>query len=496
MASPDTTESHGEIWGCSLIYTGSFTAQAEKNPHGVVRAQIGFNDHQLSWPLKKDEQLTSPESVAIYSDEGVSGMSRRLHNLYRRHLIRSQIVTKPRPALLNCWEGVYFGFDENKILEMAQQTADLGVKLFVMDDGWFGVKYPRTSDHSGLGDWTPNPDRFPNGLGPVVKKATQIPVAGSDEKLRFGIWVEPEMVNPKSALFEEHPDWVLRASTYALTEARNQLVLNLALPAVQDYIIDSMSTILRDAPISYVKWDNNRGMHEVPSPKTYHAYILGLYRVLDVLTTRFPDVLWEGCASGGGRIDAGLLPYFPQSWTSDNTCATDRVAIQFGTTVAFPASTMGCHIAHNPNDTTGRTTSISFRAHVAMMGGSFGFELDPSKIPAADKEQIPALLRLAEKVNPVVINGDMFKLALPEESQHPAAMYVSQDGKQAVLFAFQMVATTVICEPTVRLQGLDPEATYLVDGKKKYTGATLMKGGMQFGFKGDYDSRVVVLDRL
>lgn len=426
-------------------------------------------------------------------------MSRRLHGLYRKHLIRSHFVTKPRPALLNSWEGVYFDFDQHKILQMAEETAKLGIKLFVMDDGWFGAKYPRTDDHAGLGDWVPNPDRFPNGLWPVVEKATQFHVSDSHEKLQFGIWVEPEMVNPKSELFEQHRNWVLQADggfDDTMTELRNQLVLNLSLVPVQDYIIDSITRILESAPITYVKWDNNRGMHEVPLPKTYHAYMLGLYRVLDVLTTRFPNVLWEGCASGGGRFDPGMLSYFPQSWTSDNTCPVDRVAIQFGTTVAYPASAMGCHIAHCPNDTTKRMTSISFRAHVAMMGGSFGFELDPTKIPTTDKQQIPELLRLAAKVNPIVINGDMWKLALPEESQHPAVLYVSEDGKQAALFAFQMVATTTIGISAIKLHGLDGNAIYLVDGKSKYTGSILMNSGLHLELIGDYSSKVVLLERL
>lgn len=463
-----------------------------------MRTQIGLHDAQLSWPLGPGEALVSPECVAVYSNAGVGGMSRRLHRLYRRHLIRSSFVDQPRPVLLNSWEGVYFDFDGDTIVEMASATADLGVKLFVMDDGWFGAKYPRTSDHAGLGDWTPNPARFPDGLKSVVERATALNVAGSDEKLKFGIWVEPEMVNPKSELFDKHPDWALQADGYPLTEARNQLVLNLALPAVQDFIIDSMTALLRSAPISYVKWDNNRGIHETSAPTVFHAYMLGLYRVLGDLTTRFPDVLWEGCASGGGRFDAGMLPYFPQSWTSDNTDPVDRIIIQFGTTVAYPASTMGAHVAKVPNETTKRVTSLAFRAHVAMMGGSFGFELDPrgGDIPDADRAQIPALIKLAERVNPIVVNGDLWKLSLPGESNHPAALFLAEDGSKGVLFAFQMLGQTVHSPPTLRLQGLDANAQYRLDGETEYSGATLMNAGMQFRFAGDYDSRAILIERL
>ena len=496
LLSPDATESTGDVWGWSLIYSGSFTAEAEKNPHGPVRALIGFNDHQLSWTLRQGEELRSPECVSVFSNDGIGAMSRKFHSVFRQHLIRSPFVDKPRPALLNCWEGVNYDFDQAKIIEMARETAELGLKLFIMDDGWFGVKHPRVNDHAGLGDWEPNPARFPKGLAPAIKEATQFQVAGSQEKLKFGLWVEPEMISPKSELFEQHPDWVLKAPAYPSTECRYQLVLNLALPEVQDYIITSISKILSDSPISYIKWDNNRGMHEVASPSNYHAYILGLYRVLDALTSRFPEVLWEGCASGGGRFDPGILHYFPQSWVSDNTDAVDRLAMQFGTTVVYPASSMGCHISRVPNEVTQRTTSVTFRAHVAMMGGSFGLELDPSKIPEEERQQLPRLLQIAEKVSRTVINGSLWKLSLPEASQHPAAMYVSEDGRQAVLFAFQVIATPAHCLPTLRLQGLDPRAMYLFDGKEKYSGATLMNGGIQFGFSGDYDSRVVFLDKL
>lgn len=495
LTSPSTTESQGEAWGLSLVYSGSFVAEVEKSPQGMVRTLIGFNQDQLSWPLKPGEHLTSPECVAVFSNQGIGGMSRRLHSLYRNHLFRSSFVRQPRPVLLNSWEAVYFTFDEQKILQMARASADLGIKLFVMDDGWFGVKYPRVNSEAGLGDWKPNPRRFPNGLGPVVAKVNSLSVAGSTDKLQFGIWVEPEMVNPKSELFEKHPDWVLQASSYAMTEERNQVALNLSLTAVQDYIIDSMTALLRSAPITYVKWDNNRGLHESPSPKTYHAYMLGLYRVLEVLTSRFPNVLWEGCASGGGRFDPSMLQYFAQFWASDNTDAVDRIAIQFGTTLAYPASCMGCHVSAVPNDTTKRTTTLTFRAHVAMMGGSFGFELDPTKLSRSDRAQIPDLIKLVENVNPIVINGDMWKLSLPDESNHPAAMFISPDGKQAVLFAFQMVDTPVMCQPTIRLQGLDAESMYMDDGKTMYSGATLMNHGLVFAFDGDHDSRLVFLAR-
>lgn len=226
--------------------------------------------------------------------------------------------------------------------------------------------------------------------------------------------------------------------------------------------------------------------------------MLGLYRILETLTARFPHVLWDGCAAGGGRFDAGLLPYFPQSWPSDNTDPVDRIAIQFGATTVYPASTLGCHISHCPNDTKKRSTSITFRAHVSMMGGSFGFALDPAKLPQTDRDQIPSLIRLAETVNPIIINGDLWKLSLPGESQHPAAMYISQDGKQVVLFAFQMIATPVHCQPTLRLQGLDSEAIYQAQGAdgQNHSGASLMQAGLRFSFNGDYDSRLVIFTKL
>ncbi|KAF3801180.1 Alpha-galactosidase 2 [Colletotrichum gloeosporioides] len=495
LVSPDTTESQGEAWGFSLVYTGSFSAEVEKGSQGFTRAMIGFNPYQLSWPLRPGETLTTPEVVAIYSNTGIGGMSRKFHRLYRKHLMRSKFVTEPRPALLNSWEGLYFNYNESTVYDLAQEASQLGVKLFVLDDGWFGQEYPRLNDTAGLGDWTVNPTRFPDGLPALVNKVTNLQVTNSSDKLQFGLWFEPEMVNPNSTLYHEHPDWALHAGPYPRTIRRNQLVLNVALPEVQEYIIESVSSILSSAPVTYVKWDNNRGFHETPTPGIGLSYMLGMYHVFETLTSRFPDVLWEGCASGGGRFDPGVLHYFPQIWTSDNTDALDRISIQFGTSLAYPLAAMGAHVSAVPNHQTTRTIPIKFRAHVAMMGGSFGLELNPAEISDEDKVQIPELLALNELVNPIVIGGDLWRLNLPEESNWPAAMVISEDGSQAVLFYYQVRSWYNHALPRLRLQGLDPTASYSLDGNGTYSGATLMNTGIQYAFEGDYDSRVVIIKK-
>lgn len=495
LVSPTTTESQGEAWGFSLVYTGSFAVDVEKGSQGLTRALVGFNPLDFSWSLGPGETLTTPECVSTFSEDGIGGISRKFHRLYRNHLMKSKFATETRPILLNSWEGVYFDYNESTIYQLAQETAKLGVKLFVLDDGWFGNEYPRVIDNAGLGDWQVNKDRFPNGIAPLVDKVTGLQAANSTTDMRFGLWFEPEMVNPNSTLYNEHPDWVLHAGDYPRTLRRDQLVLNVGLPEVQDYIIDALSAILGNASISYVKWDNNRGMHETPGPSTDHKYMLGLYRVFDVLTTRFPDVLWEGCASGGGRFDPGVLQYFPQVWTSDDTDALMRLSIQFGTSLVYPASAMGAHVSVVPNHQTGRTIPMLFRAHVAMMGGSFGFELNPAELSDADRALVPGIVELAERINPVVVRGDMWRLNLPDESNWPAALFVAEDGASAVLFLFQVRSAVNQPLPYVRLQGLDPQARYTVNGTTTYTGSTLMKTGLQYKLSGDYDSKVVFLEK-
>lgn len=513
LLAPDAGETSGEVWSFNHVYSGSFAAEVERDFNGHVRCQLGVNPLHLAYPLRPGEKFTTPELVLAYSARGVGPLSRTLHRFWRTHLQRSRWVACPRPSLVNNWEATYFDLTEKKVLPIARRGAELGIQLFVLDDGWFGRKYPRINDRQGLGDWVVNKERFPHGLDAFAKKVTSLVVGkkakedgraesgdGSkkkEEKMKFGLWVEPEMVNARSELYEKHPDWVLHAGDQPRSETRQQLVLNLARRDVQDYIISSMSAILNSAPIAYVKWDNNRGMHELPHPSTAHDYQRGLYRVLRVLTLeRYPHVLWEGCASGGGRFDLALSQFFVQHWTSDNSDGLDRLFIQFGTSLVYPPSMMGCHVSAVPNHQAHRTTPFEFRAHVALMGGSFGFELDVSALSDEDAKHVPRFVALSRELAPLVIDGDFFRLATPWESNWPAAQFLSRDGKHGVVFWFQMrdgVRLDVM--PPLKLQGLDEKAQYKLDGKT-YTGSDLLHTGLTFKEHGDYRSKVMRLKRL
>ena len=442
-------------------------------------------------------------------------MSRSFHDLYRNHLSRSNYTLQTRPILLNSWEGLGFNINQESLVRLAGEAEELGIQLFVMDDGWFGVQYPRNNDSLGLGDWTPNPAKFPHGLRPFVEQVNNYTVLNSSTPLKFGIWVEPEMVNPNSTLYHEHPEWVLSSGRYPRTLTRNQLVLNVGLPEVQEYIINFVSNLINSANIQYIKWgmfivflsdvafhlliylDNNRGMHELSRPSDVYNYILGLYRVIDNLTTTYPNVLWEGCASGGGRFDAGLLHYWPQHWTSDNTDASARLTIQMGTSLVYPPSAMGCHVSAIPNGNTHRNISINYRAHVALMCGSFGFELNPSELSAEEQAAIPAIMEQAALINPIVITGSFYRLRIPDNSNWPAAQFVSSGGDKAIVFAFQQQAAIKPAAPPLRLQGLDPTARYSnTADNRTYSGATYMNAGINFAFRSaDYQSQVVWLYR-
>ncbi|OQO10162.1 hypothetical protein B0A48_04519 [Cryoendolithus antarcticus] len=496
LQDPATTETNGEAWGFNLVYTGSFAATTERFSQGFVRVLLGLNPLHASIPVTPGETFTSPEAIAVYSSEGLGGMSRSFHDLYRNHLSRSNNTFATRPVLLNSWEGLLFNYTQERLEELAKETSDLGISLFVNDDGWFGkAPYARINDTAGLGDWTPNPDRFPNGLTPYVNQVESESVDNSSQPLRFGIWFEPEMVNPNSTIYKEHPEWVLHAGTHTRTLTRNQLVFNLALTEVQDYILGFMHNILSTSNIEYIKWDNNRGMHEMPSPATDHSYMLGLYRVIDNLTTSYPGILWEGCASGGGRFDPGILHYFPQSWTSDNTDASARLTIQMGTSLAYPPSSMACHVSAVPNGITARNISIAYRAHVALMCGSFGFELDPKELSGEERAAIPGILADWAKVNPIVISGSFYRLALPDYTNWPAAQFISANQSTVAVFAFQQQATVKPAPPPLRMQGLDKSARYRSNAfNGTLGGGTLMNAGINLAWDPmDYQSALIFL---
>ncbi|KAI0161338.1 glycoside hydrolase family 36 protein [Xylariaceae sp. FL1272] len=500
LADPATTESRGPATGYSLVYSGSFAANVERWSTGWVRVLLGLNPLHLSWPIKPGDTFSSPEAVSVYSENGFTGMSQSLHSLYKNHLSRANQTFETRPPLLNSWEGLGFDFNQTSMVHLAQEAADLGCSLFVNDDGWFGTDYPRDNDTLGLGDWVPQEKKFPNGLGPYVDDVNDITVANSSDKMKFGLWFEPEMVNPDSDLYKAHPDWVLHSGSHNRTLQRNQLVLNLGLTEVQDYIINTVEKVLDSANIEYIKWDNNRGHHELPSPSANYAYFLGLYRVIDNLTTAHPEILWEGCASGGGRFDPGLLHYWPQSWTSDDTDGLERLYIQFGTSYAYPPSAMGCHVSAVPNGQVGRTTPLAFRSAVASMCGSYGLELDPAKESQEDLDAIPGLIAVQQDVNPLVVNGDFYRLALPDQSNWPAAMFVLPDASSGVLFAFQVRSMLKPLPPPIKLRGLDPSAKYTVGNSTvntTWSGSTLMNVGLSFDWpRSDYESIILRLDRV
>ncbi|KXS99924.1 hypothetical protein AC578_908 [Pseudocercospora eumusae] len=503
LVDPSTTETAGEAWGFNLIYTGSFAATAERFSTGFVRVLLGLNPLHSSIGVAPGGTFTSPEAVAIYSSEGVGGMSRSFHDLYKNHLSRSNYTHETRPVLLNSWEGLGASINESNLVQLAGEADEIGIRLLVADDGWFGVKYPRDNDSQGLGDWTPNPVKFPNGLGNTVAQINNFTTKGtgpySGQPLKFGIWVEPEMVNPNSTLYHEHPEWVMGGTTKLkdhLSLTRHQLVLNVGLVEVQDFIINFISNLIDTVNIQYIKWDNNRAIHEMSYPAADHQYILGLYRVIDTLTTKYPDVLWEGCASGGARFDAGLLHYWPQSWTSDNTDGSNRLTIQMGTSLAYPPSAMGCHVSAVPNGLSHRNISIEYRAHVALMCGSFGFELNPSELSPEESSAIPSIMTLADRINPIVISGDFYRLALPDHNYNwPAVQFVAKNGSESVVLAFQQQAMIKPVNPPLKLQGLDPEARYWNDlDNVTYSGKTYMNSGINVKFQtADYQSRVVWL---
>ncbi|SET97561.1 alpha-galactosidase [Paenibacillus sp. NFR01] len=461
LLRPGTDEDHGDAYGFSLVYSGSFAIEAEVEQFGMTRVTLGINPFDFSWLLEPGQSFQTPEAVLVYSAEGIGGMSRTYHRLYRTRLCRGVHRDQARPILVNNWEATYFNFDADKIEAIAKEAGPLGIELFVLDDGWFGK---RDSDNSSLGDWFEDKRKLPGGLGDLAGRVNA-------QGLKFGLWVEPEMISPDSELYRKHPDWCLHAADRRRTEGRNQLILDLSRQDVCDYLYETLSAVFASAPIAYVKWDMNRNMTEIVSAsapadrqrETAHRYMLGLYDLLERLTSRFPDILFESCSGGGGRFDPGMLYYMPQTWTSDDTDAVERLAIQYGTSIVYPASSMGAHISAVPNHQVDRITSLAMRGDVAM-SGNFGYELDLTKFTEAEKALAAKQIAQYKEIRTLVQQGDMYRLLSPFEGRGDTAwMFVSEDKSEAFVAYFRVLAEPNGPLRRLQLKGLDPNQNYTLE---------------------------------
>ena len=471
VATPDADETHGHVYGFNLIYSGAHRSVAEKNAKGQLRILQGISDQAFAWELAPNEEFHTPQSVICFSNNGFEGITHRYHDLYRRHLIKQKWVDKQRPVLLNSWEGCYFDFDEDKLLAMAAKAKQAGIELFVLDDGWFGK---RDSTRSSLGDWVVHKGKLPNGIDGLVNKINAL---GMD----FGLWFEPEMVSPDSNLYRAHPDWIVRVPQLEPIQYRYQYVLDLSRNEVRDHVVQAVSQVLRSANIVYVKWDMNRIVCDVPGDGYHHRYCLGYYDIMRRLTEEFPNILFEGCCSGGGRFDPGVLAYMPQIWTSDNTDAICRLKIQYSTSMCYPLSTMGAHVSAVPNHQTGRITSLKTRGDVAYTG-MFGFELDITNMSEEELAQVSRQAEFAKHIQPLMRNGRFHRLRNPYETNECIWQVVSEE-KDHVFFMACRVLTGIVrnrhYEPKVQLRGLDPEAIYEdVATGRRYSGSLLMHRGI------------------
>lgn len=490
LVSHNADEDMGEAYGFNLVYSGNFFAEAEVTQHKKTRFVMGINHFDFSWKLEPAQEFTAPEVVMVYSDKGIGEMSRTFHDLYRQHIIRGEYKDKRRPILINNWEATYFNFNTEKLIDIAKQASQLGIEMLVMDDGWFGH---RDSDNSSLGDWFVYEKKIDGGLKHLVDEVNKL-------GMKFGIWFEPEMISPDSELFKAHPDWAIRIEGMPMTQSRQQYVLDYSRKEVRDCIYGQMKKILDSANIEYIKWDMNRQLTEVGSNalasdrqrELWHRYVLGVYDVMERLITDYPHLLLENCSGGGARFDAGMLFYSPQIWTSDDTDAIERLKIQHGTSICYPASAMGAHVSDCPNHTVGRTTPFSTRGNVAMVG-TFGYELDVTRIPEADRNEIPGQIEMFKKYNPLIRTGDQYRIGnVFEDNMWDAWMFVAKDKSEAVFTFVQVLGRPNYRSRRIKLKGLDPVKRYKDhETGEVHSGAALMNCGINVSIHGDFASKVV-----
>ena len=461
LARENADEFQGQVYGFSLVYSGNFLAQTEVDNYDTARVLMGIHPNGFKWTLGKGESFQTPEMVMVYSEAGLNGMSQTFHKLYRTRLARGTWRDKVRPILINSWEAFYFDFDAPKLLGLADAAADLGMELFVLDDGWFGKRDDSTSS---LGDWYPNEEKLKGTLKELAEKINA-------KGLKFGLWIEPEMTNKDSDLYRAHPDWLLAEQGKRICHSRNQYVLDFSKKEVREYIGDMLENLLAEVPVSYIKWDLNRTFSEVFSNgndreyqgKVCHKYILGVYELYERLTSRFPHVLFESCASGGARFDPGMLYYAPQGWTSDDTDAIERLKIQYGTSMVYPVSCMGSHVSASPNHQTNRVTPIETRADVAYFG-TFGYELDLLKLDEEDKAEIRRQIAFMKEKRDLIQKGTFYRLKSPFEGNETAWMIVSEDQKKALVGYYRVMQPVNVGFKRLKLKGLKEDTCYKVSG--------------------------------
>ena len=490
LVTNGTEQENGKVYAMHFVYSGNFMAETELCQFDNLRMTMGINPEEFSWLLTPGEEFQAPEVVIVYSGNGLGAMTRSYHDFYRNHLIRSKFKYEKRPILINNWEATYFDFNTDKLLDIAREAKKCGIEMLVMDDGWFGK---RNSDNCSLGDWKVNEEKITGGLKHLVDEVNKI-------GLQFGIWFEPEMISPDSDLYRAHPDWAIQIQGREATQSRNQYVLDFSRPEVRDYAYECVASVLRSANIAYVKWDMNRQLSDLGSsylPKErqqelFHRYVLGVYELQERLVTEFPDLLLENCSGGGARFDPGMLYYSPQIWCSDNTDAVERLMIQEGSALIYPLSVIGAHVSDCPNHSVGRVTPFETRGHVAL-AGTFGYELDITKIPEEDRALIPEQTATYNKYRHLIQQGEYYRIASYRENhKYDCWALSSQDKKEVLVTYVQVLGVPNSHSRKVFLRGFDPKVTYRLEGTEEtYTGEMLMKGGfLMKDFWGDFKSRL------
>ena len=487
LMEPDATEDAGRCYGAMLVYSGSFLCEVEKDQFDQTRMILGLSDELFSYPLSPGEEFVVPEVVLSYSAQGLGTLSRQFHRCVRDHICRGNYEHAARPVLINSWEACYFEFDHHKILELAGEAADLGMDMVVMDDGWFGH---RDDDNSSLGDWYVNESKLGCTLAELVDAVHKLGV-------RFGIWIEPEMVSEDSDLYRSHPDWAVQIPGRKPIRSRNQLVLDFSRQEVRDAVFAQICAILDQAEIEYVKWDMNRSLDDVYAGNLSYDYMIGVYDFLDRLTGRYPDLLIEGCSGGGGRFDAGMMYYTPQIWCSDNTDAVDRTKIQYGSSFFYPLSVMGAHVSAVPNHQTGRVTPLSTRG-ITAMSGAFGYEMNPARLDEEEKALIREQIRTYKHCQKLISQGDYYRLSNPFREEYAAWMTVSEDRSQALVSVVRLRAQGGQNVTYVRLKGLDADAWYREETSgQSYSGAALQELGVVLEMPHtEYEAYQFILHRI